>query len=181
MLATVLFTDIVDSTRRAAEIKSEQLAGVATGSNAVPPNAPTDAVLSRGADNHDEVSDFAELPTDARNHLQRPKARPKLVWLNFALTVLVMVMLVWGLVEPPLILRVGVGIALVLNFSRVAEQSDQLKAHAASVVSVVALVFAASVLTGVLKAPAWWMQWRRGSSTSFPRASDRTSPPSRAC
>ena len=97
-----------------------------------------------------EVSDFAELPTDAENHLHRPKARPKLVWLNFALTAAVMTMLVWGLVEPPVILMIGVGIALVLNFPRVADQSDQLKAHAASVVSVVALVFAASVLTGVL-------------------------------
>ena len=45
---------------------------------------------------------------------------------------------------------IGVGIALVVNFPRVAEQADQLKAHASSVVSVVALVFAASVLTGVL-------------------------------
>ena len=72
------------------------------------------------------------------------------MWLNFALTAAVMTMLVWGLVEPPVILMIGVGIALVLNFPRVAAQSDQLKAHAASVVSVVALVFAASVLTGVL-------------------------------
>ena len=88
--------------------------------------------------------------TDAENHLHRPKGRPNLVWLNFTLTAAVMVMLVWGLVEPPVILMVGAGLALVMNFPRVAAQSEQIKAHAASVVSVVALVFAASVLTGVL-------------------------------
>jgi CitMHS family citrate-Mg2+:H+ or citrate-Ca2+:H+ symporter len=131
-------------------VKSEQLASVATDSGLQPPVASTEAGSGEGAGIGREVSDFAQLPTDAQNHLHRPKGRPKLVWLNFALTVAVMVMLVWGLVEPPVILMVGVGIALVLNFSRVAEQSDQLKAHAASVVSVVALVFAASVLTGVL-------------------------------
>jgi CitMHS family citrate-Mg2+:H+ or citrate-Ca2+:H+ symporter len=131
-------------------VKSEQLAGVATGSSSIPPGASNRAVIDSG-DVHQEVSDFADLPTDAQNHLHRPNGRPKLVWLNLALTVSVMVMLVWGLVEPPVILMVGVGLALVLNFPRVAEQSDQLKAHAASVVSVVALVFAAAVLTGVLK------------------------------
>jgi len=130
--------------------ESEQLVGASSGaSSAIPPVAPSHDAGSRlGGD--DEVSDFAELPTDAENHLHRPKARPKLVGLNFALTAAVMTMLVWGLVEPPVILMIGVGIALVLNFPRVAAQSDQLKAHAASVVSVVALVFAASVLTGVL-------------------------------
>jgi citrate-Mg2+:H+ or citrate-Ca2+:H+ symporter, CitMHS family len=131
-------------------VKSEQLAGVTAGSASTPALPPTNSgSVARTGDDVD-VSDFAELPTGAENHLHRPKARPKLVWLNFALTAAVMVMLVWGLVEPPVILMIGVGIAMVLNFPRVAAQSEQLKAHAASVVSVVALVFAASVLTGVL-------------------------------
>jgi CitMHS family citrate-Mg2+:H+ or citrate-Ca2+:H+ symporter len=132
-------------------VKFGQLAGVGTGSSSTPPALPANRGSGHLAgDSDDEVSDFAELPTDAQNHLHRPKARPKLVWLNFALTLAVMTMLVWGLVEPPVILMIGVGIAMVLNFPRVAEQADQLKAHASSVVSVVALVFAASVLTGVL-------------------------------
>ena len=131
-------------------VKSEQLAGVGSSSSSVPPVLPSDGGSHTGGGGHDDVSDFAELPEDAQHHLQRPKARPKLVWLNFALTAAVMVMLVWGLVEPPVILMIGVGLALVMNFPRVAEQADQLKAHASSVVSVVALVFAASVLTGVL-------------------------------
>ncbi|MCZ4521599.1 SLC13 family permease [Rhodococcus ruber] len=97
-----------------------------------------------------ETSDFGDLPEDAAAHLHRPKARPKLVWLNLALTIAVMTLLVLDIVEPPVTFMIAVGIALVLNFPRVSEQSDQIKAHASSVVSVVALVFAASVLTGVL-------------------------------
>ncbi|TFI40425.1 citrate:proton symporter [Rhodococcus sp. 1R11] len=99
---------------------------------------------------NDEASDFGDLPEGAAAHLHRPKARPKLVWLNFALTIAVMTLLVLDIVEPPVTFMIAVGIALVLNFPRVSEQSDQIKAHASSVVSVVALVFAASVLTGVL-------------------------------
>jgi citrate-Mg2+:H+ or citrate-Ca2+:H+ symporter, CitMHS family len=132
-------------------MKSEQLAGVGTGSSATPPpSLPADGHSPAVGGGRGENSDFADLPEDAQHHLHRPNSRPKLVWLNFALTAAVMVMLVWGLVEPPVILMIGVGLALVMNFPRVAEQADQLKAHASSVVSVVALVFAASVLTGVL-------------------------------
>ncbi|WP_029113124.1 CitMHS family transporter [Mycobacterium sp. URHB0044] len=131
-------------------VKSEELAAVAGGSHSVVPPAALGEPRHGSNEPHWTPSDFAALPADAAGHLHRPKARPKLVWVNFALTAAVMVMLVWGLVEPPVILMIGVGLALVLNFPRVAEQADQLKAHAASVVSVVALVFAASVLTGVL-------------------------------
>lgn len=133
-------------------VKSETLAGVTTGPGpapAAPPSAGTIPDSRRGSDNPD-VPDFADLPADAQNHLHRPKARPKLIWLNLALTVAVMTLLVWGIIEPPVILMIGVAVALTLNFARVAEQADQLKAHASSVVSVVALVFAAAVLTGVL-------------------------------
>jgi citrate-Mg2+:H+ or citrate-Ca2+:H+ symporter, CitMHS family len=133
-------------------VDAEQLAQVGSGSRTTPPRTPGTGGDDTGHHSQQDwdVSHFAELPTDATNHLHRPKARPKLVWLNLALTVAVMTLLVLDVVEPPVTLMIGVAIALVLNFPRVAEQADQLKAHAASVVSVVALVFAASVLTGVL-------------------------------
>ncbi|MBY4403017.1 CitMHS family transporter [Rhodococcoides fascians] len=94
-------------------------------------------------------NDFGDLPEDAASHLHRPKARPKLVLVNLALTLAVMTLLVLDTIEPPVTFLIGVGLALVINFPRVSEQADQIKAHASSVVSVVALVFAASVLTGV--------------------------------
>lgn len=126
-------------------------ADTAHGDRPTPPPADSsdgpDAALPR---TDTDVSDFGELPEDAAAHLHRPKARPKLVWINLALTLAVMTLLVLDIVEPPVTFLAAVGIALVLNFPRVAEQADQIKAHASSVVSVVALVFAASVLTGVL-------------------------------
>jgi CitMHS family citrate-Mg2+:H+ or citrate-Ca2+:H+ symporter len=78
------------------------------------------------------------------------KARPGLVWVNLALTLAAMVMLVVDVVPVPFVFMVAVGIALVVNFRHVSQQADQLKAHAGSVVSVVAMVLAAAVLTGVL-------------------------------
>ncbi|MET7519658.1 SLC13 family permease [Streptomyces sp. NPDC005480] len=96
-----------------------------------------------------EPAEAAELITSS-GEINRPHARPKLLWPNLALTLAVMTLLVEGTVEPAIIFFIGVAVALVLNFPHVAQQRDQLEAHASSVVNVVGMVFAATVLTGVL-------------------------------
>ncbi|MCI3221869.1 CitMHS family transporter [Streptomyces sp. NP-1717] len=93
--------------------------------------------------------DRTELIT-SDGHINRPNARPNLLWPNLVLTLGVMTLLVEGTIEPAVVFLVGVAIALILNFRHVAEQRAQLEAHASSVVSVVGMVFAATVLTGVL-------------------------------
>jgi citrate-Mg2+:H+ or citrate-Ca2+:H+ symporter, CitMHS family len=95
------------------------------------------------------VSDFAHDPAASLPD-RGGKGRPTLVWFNLALTLAVMTLLVVDLVPVPFVFMVAVGVALVANFRHVSEQADQLKAHAGSVVSVVAMVLAAAVLTGVL-------------------------------
>lgn len=109
------------------------------------------------------ANDFSASFTDDGKFIERPNSRPKLIWINLALTVAVMTMLVMDLLPPAVIFMAAVGIALVINFPRVNEQSAQIKAHASSVISVVGMVFAASVLTGVMngtgmvKAMAGWL------------------------
>lgn len=109
------------------------------------------------------ANDFSASFSDDGKFIERPNARPRLIWINFILTMAVMTTLVMDIVAPALIFMVAVGIALVLNFPRVTEQSAQIKAHASSVISVVGMVFAASVLTGVMngtgmvKAMAGWL------------------------
>lgn len=82
--------------------------------------------------------------------LHRPHAKPHLTWINVLLTIGVMTMLVAALLPSAVVFMIGVAVALVINFPRVAEQSEQIKAHSSSIVGVVGMVFAATVLTGVL-------------------------------
>ena len=96
-----------------------------------------------------EVPDFAHDPAAGLPD-RGEKDRPRLVWFNLVLTLAVMTLLVMDLVPIPFVFMVAVGLALVANFRHVSQQADQLKAHAGSVVSVVAMVLAAAVLTGVL-------------------------------
>lgn len=95
-------------------------------------------------------NNFAAELDGAKGILDRPNARPKLIWFNLVLTLAVMVTLVVDVTEPVVIFMIAASLALVINFPRIKQQSEQLKAHADSVISVVGMVFAASVLTGVL-------------------------------
>ncbi|KHL01192.1 CitMHS family transporter [Sinomonas humi] len=80
----------------------------------------------------------------------RTTLRPKLFWFNLALTIGIMVLLVANILPLPYVFMVGAAVALVVNFPRVKDQAAQLVAHAPSIVAVVSMVIAASVLTGVL-------------------------------
>lgn len=79
----------------------------------------------------------------------RPTLRPRLLWVNAALTVLLLGLLGADIIALPVLFMVFAGIALVVNFPQVADQQAAITRHSSSIVSVVAMVFAAAVLTGV--------------------------------
>jgi citrate-Mg2+:H+ or citrate-Ca2+:H+ symporter, CitMHS family len=89
-------------------------------------------------------------PITADGVVERPRARPRLVWVNLAVTIATMGVMLTGVLAAPLCFMVAAALALVINFPDVREQSEQIKAHASSVISVVGMVFAAAVLTGVM-------------------------------
>lgn len=97
--------------------------------------------------------DYIEDHSDMASGLDpnRSTLRPKLIWFNLGLTVALLVLL--GLDEFPLALlfMIAAAIGLVVNFPNHHDQSERVKAHASSIVAVVAMVFAAAVLVGVLE------------------------------
>ncbi|MDF3306515.1 SLC13 family permease [Rhodococcus sp. T2V] len=82
---------------------------------------------------------------------QRPTLRPKLLWFNMLVTVALLVVLVMDVLPIPVLFMVAAAIALTVNFPRVKEQQEAITRHSSSIVSVVAMVFAAAVLTGVFQ------------------------------
>jgi citrate-Mg2+:H+ or citrate-Ca2+:H+ symporter, CitMHS family len=93
----------------------------------------------------------------------RSTLRPKMFWLNAVLTVGLLVMLVIDVLPLLVLFIVATSIALVMNFPRVKEQQEAITRHSSSIVSVVAMVFAAAVLvgvfqgTGMVEAMAHWL------------------------
>ncbi len=80
----------------------------------------------------------------------RATLRPRLIWVNLALTVAVMVLLVADLFPLAYVFMVGAALALLINFPKLKQQADEIVAHAPSIVGVVSMVLAAGVLVGVL-------------------------------
>src|SRR5699024_11448474 len=48
--------------------------------------------------------------------LQAKGEKPKLLWANLLLTILVVIMLVWGVISAGLIFMIAVSIALIMNY-----------------------------------------------------------------
>jgi citrate-Mg2+:H+ or citrate-Ca2+:H+ symporter, CitMHS family len=81
---------------------------------------------------------------------ERPTLRPKLIWFNFGLTVALLALLGLDVLPLALVFVGATAIAMVVNFPKQDDQLTAIKSHATSIVSVVAMVFAAAVLVGVL-------------------------------
>ena len=77
--------------------------------------------------------------------------RPFFVWMNFGLTVIIMVALVLDVVPAPLLFMLGTAIALVINYPDIQQQRERIAAHAPNVLAVVSMVLAAGIFTGILK------------------------------
>jgi CitMHS family citrate-Mg2+:H+ or citrate-Ca2+:H+ symporter len=79
-----------------------------------------------------------------------PERRPHLLWVNFALTALLMTCLLLGVLPLPVLFMIGFGIAAVINYPTLGEQKARIAAHAPNVLAVVSLIIAAGVFTGIL-------------------------------
>ncbi|OZD59328.1 citrate:proton symporter [Rhodococcus sp. 06-1059B-a] len=81
----------------------------------------------------------------------RDTLRPKLLWFNAALTVALLIVLVMDILPIPVLFMIAASIALAVNFPKVKEQGEAIARHSSSIVSVVAMVLAAAILTGVFQ------------------------------
>jgi citrate-Mg2+:H+ or citrate-Ca2+:H+ symporter, CitMHS family len=82
---------------------------------------------------------------------QYPEARrPHLIWFNALLVVTLLTLLVWGILPLSILMMIAFAIAMIVNYPGVAEQKERIAAHAGNVLSVVSLIFAAGIFTGIL-------------------------------
>lgn len=113
---------------------------------ATEPGPATAAINLATETNSHDSSSFVGTALDPN----RSTLRPKLFWFNLLLTVAIMVLLILDELPLPYLFMVGTAIALIVNFRSLKEQADELAAHSSAVISVVAMVMAAAVLTGVM-------------------------------
>lgn len=81
---------------------------------------------------------------------QRRLRRPHLFWVNLALTIAVMAVMIGGWVDPVVMFMVGVVVALVINYPDAAEQRARIDAHAKAALLMASILLAAGVFTGIM-------------------------------
>ena len=78
-------------------------------------------------------------------------ARPKLIWVNAALTAALLGLLIAGALPLPALFMIFFAIALMINYPGLQEQKERIAAHAVNAVPVVSLIFAAGIFVGILQ------------------------------
>lgn len=97
---------------------------------------------------HAEVSALGgEVNLDAAQAPQRSRAK---MAFNLVLTLALMVCLTMAVLPLPLLFMGAFAIAISINFPSIKDQKERIASHSASALSVVAVIFAAGVFTGIL-------------------------------
>jgi CitMHS family citrate-Mg2+:H+ or citrate-Ca2+:H+ symporter len=90
---------------------------------------------------------FERTLTPEEKSLRRPGG----FWLNIALTVLVLGVMVSGKVEPVVVFMLGAAMSLALNYRDVAAQRERIDAHAKAALMMASVLLAAGAFTGIMK------------------------------
>ena len=140
------------STGSAATGNSTTTSGHGAG-NSGAASANDDTATEAGPGSADDAATTSGSGTGLSNTALDPNRatlRPKLFWFNLALTVAVMVLLIIDILPLPYLFMIGTVIALMVNFPKMKDQQEELASHATAIISVVAMVMAAGVLTGIM-------------------------------
>ncbi|MED3652213.1 CitMHS family transporter [Heyndrickxia sporothermodurans] len=76
--------------------------------------------------------------------------RPKLIIVNYLLTILLLVALIIELLPTTVLFMIGFAIAITINYPKLSDQKERIAHYADNALSVVSMVFAAGIFTGIL-------------------------------
>ncbi|MGY0691924.1 CitMHS family transporter [Virgibacillus sp. FSP13] len=76
--------------------------------------------------------------------------RPKLFWVNVILAIGVIAILVWGIIPAGFAFMIGVCIALPINYPKMKDQTERIRAHAPNALTMATIILAAGSFLGIL-------------------------------
>jgi len=91
------------------------------------------------------------LPTPRLTPEQEQMRRPGRFWINAALTVALMAVMISGMADPAAVFMIGTAAALLINYPSSDMQRDRVNAHATAALMMAAILLAAAVFTGIMK------------------------------
>ncbi len=86
----------------------------------------------------------------AEDEATRSLMRPDRLWINAALTMVLLTALIMAVLPLPVLFMLAYAVAVMINYPAIDEQKALLSRHAGNALAVVGLIFAAGVFTGIL-------------------------------
>ena len=96
------------------------------------------------------VVNFAYQHHASLSEEQKSFRRPKLIWLNAALTVLLIVILIKGWMPASVLFVIASVVALLINYPVLKDQQKIMQSHGANIFLVSSMIFAAGIFSGIL-------------------------------
>lgn len=96
--------------------------------------------------------------------------RPRLWWLNLALTIGLLVLLIVGTLPLAALFMIALCAALTINYPSIEQQRERIYAHAGNALSVGGLVFAAGIFIGILNGTGMVSAMAKGVIDIIPAA-----------
>ncbi len=96
------------------------------------------------------IIDFKYDHKAALSEVQRSFSRPKLIWFNALITILLIFVLMNGWVPAPVLFIIASSVALLINYPHLNHQQLILKSHGANIFLVSSMIFAAGIFSGIL-------------------------------
>ncbi|MBB6448222.1 CitMHS family citrate-Mg2+:H+ or citrate-Ca2+:H+ symporter [Geomicrobium halophilum] len=106
---------------------------------------------SDGVDVRAVADDFSRRKAEeAAAAEEKPAKHPAMIWVNLALTIAVVALMLFDIAPPEFAFMLGVAIALPINYPRVSDQMGRVRAHAPAALMMAAVILAAGVFLGVM-------------------------------
>lgn len=96
------------------------------------------------------VQDMEHSLHDELTEEERNMRRPKLFWFNLVLTIVTIVALVQVWLPLPIVFMLAFAIAVLINYPKPNDQMDQIRSQSVGMITVVSIIFAAGIFTGIL-------------------------------
>jgi len=96
------------------------------------------------------TKDFHHNHVENLTNEQKEFRRPKLIWFNAVLTILLITTLIKGWVPAPALFLLASMIALIVNYPKLGQQQKVLGAHGRNIFTVSSMIFAAGIFSGIL-------------------------------
>jgi len=96
---------------------------------------------------------IADIEHDLHSELSESELamkRPKLFWFNLIFTIIVLVALIKVWLPLPIIFMLAFAIVALVNYPKPDDQMEQVRTQAVGMITVVSIIFAAGVFTGIL-------------------------------